>query len=230
MHVVELCFHEADARLQSLASRGLSDAGAVVLRRPISAQRVLAPPAAGNATRLLLHTPALAALPAGHPALAEFAGPLLVAPVDGAWPLRASRPWLYAAPRGGRTLGRRELESAGFWKLTAWAAALKAADRKARIAAQIAIFRGFDRLRVGAPVLRRRRTLAEALSLAPLEQVSGARDWERAVTPLAVATTLAATALVSALVVDVATRPEAWGAIAQQDAPAEPRPVHAFRN
>lgn len=228
MRIVELCFHERDARAEALASRGLSEAGVVVLRRPISGGRFLTPQAA-DARRVLLHTPTIAALPDDHPARAEFAQPMVVAPVEGPWPLRSSRPWLYAAARSGQALERRQLESAGFWKLVAWATALPTIDRAARIGAQTEIFRALDALKPSAPVQRRHRSIGERLGFRPLEAISGARDWERAVTPLAVAGTLVATAIVSALVVDVATRPEAWGAIAQDDATRDAT-TNAFTN
>lgn len=226
MRCVELCFHERDARAADLAARGLTEAGLCVLRRPLSDARVMAPSGAAEA-RVLLHSPAVAALAADHPARAVFHQPMTVAPLDGPWPLRSSRPWLFVPPRLTQA-GRPQIDDAGYWKVVAWTAAQAPADHTARIATQLAIFRALRANKPVTPVLRRRRPLSERLGVRQIEPIRGLRDWERAVTPLAVAGTLAAAAFVSALVVDVATRPEAWGAISQAPAPSDST-TNAFR-
>ncbi|MDX2233712.1 MAG: hypothetical protein NW200_04365 [Hyphomonadaceae bacterium] len=222
MRCVELCFHERESRAADLAARGLGDAGVTVLRRPITDTHAPAPSSAADA-RLLLHSRTIAALPPDHTARAAFVRPLTVLPVDDLWPLRASRPWLFVTPARG------QMEIAGFWRLAAWAAAQATADPAARIAAQLSVFRALRTLRPDAPVRRRRRPLLERLGVRPLEPIRSVRDWERAVTPLAVAGTITAAAFVSALVVDVAARPEAWGVIAQEAAPDDTT-TNAFSN
>jgi hypothetical protein len=206
MKCVELCFHERDGRAAEMAVRGLSEAGLVVLRRPVDDAHAPAPSTAAEA-RVLLHSTAIAALPERHPARAAFGEPLTVVPVSGPWPLRASRPWLVAAPAGPR-----QIESGDFWKTVAWAAAQRPADHGARIAAQRSLFAALKSLRTAGKPLQRRRMTRAAFDLEPVRNV---RDWEHAVAPLAVAGTLAAAAVASALLVDAATRPEAWGAIAR---------------
>jgi hypothetical protein len=221
MRYVELIFHERDARMADVAARGLGEAGFCVLRRPVAEAHAPAASTAAQA-RVLLHSSAFAALPAAHAVRTALDAVMTVAPLDGLWPMRASRPWLIAPP------GPRQLESAAYWKLVASAAATPFRGHAERIGAQQALSRALQGLKPEAGNLRRRRQgLLDRIDFRPLEPVRGTADWERAVTPLAVMGTIAAAALVSAMVVDVAARPEAWGVIAQDAAPLE-RTTNAF--
>jgi hypothetical protein len=212
MRFVELCFHERDAQTADLAVRGLTEAGLCVLRRPASDAHA---PAASSAAerRIVLHSAAFDALAADHPIFATSGVMTTVAvPLGNHWPLRSSRPWLIAPADGA------DLRSSGFWKVIAWASARAIPDRKTRIATQKSLFRALRAAPRDTPVGRRR----PSLSFDPLPQVRGARDWGVAVTPLAVVATLVVTAGASAIFVDVAARPEAWGVIAQTPSPGEP--------
>ncbi len=221
MRFVELCFHERDARAAELAVRGLTDAGVCVLRRPITDDRAPAPSPATR-ERVVLHSDALGALSPDHPAFAPDHMAVTVAvPIGPHWPHRASRPWLIVPPRAAH------LQGAGFWKVVAWAAAQPIPTRDKRIATQQAVFRALKGVASIDLAPRRKRRLRDVIDLTPLMPVRGYRDWETAVTPLAVAGTLVAMAIFSALAMDAATRPEAWGAIAQDRAPVE-APGNAF--
>jgi len=223
MRFVELCFHEHDARAAELAARGLTEAGVCVLRRPITDTRAPAPSPATR-ERVVLHSEALGALPPDHPAFAPDQMAVTVAvPIGPHWPLRASRPWLIVPPRA------THLQGDAFWKVVAWAAAQPIPTRDRRIATQRTVFQHLK----GAAAIDlkprvRKQRLRDLFDLTPLKPVRGARDWETAVTPLAVAGTLVAMAIFSALAVDVATRPEAWGAITRDAVPSETT-ANAFR-
>lgn len=216
MRFVELCFHERDTRAAEVAARGLTEAGVCVLRRPVSDDRAPAPSPATR-ERVVLHSQALGALAPDHPAFAPDHMAVTVAvPIGPHWPLRASRPWLIVPPRA------THLQGDGFWKVVAWAAAQPIPTRDKRIATQQSVFRALRGV-ADANVSPRRRgwRLHDLIDATPIKPVRGYRDWETAVTPLAVAGTLVVMALFSAAAVDVATRPEAWGAIAQERAPPE---------
>lgn len=206
MRVVELCFHERDARAAEAAARGLAEAGVCVLRRPVSGGRVPAPSPAAH-QRVILHSEAFASLIDGREALDE--GNLLVTvavPLGPHWPRRASRAWLIAPPRAAK------LQAGAFWKTVAWATTQPIVTPGRRIASQLAVFRRLAALGPEAATLtRRKRNWRDLVEIAHRRPVTG---W-RAAAPLAVAATLAVAAFVSALVVDVASRPEAWSAIAQ---------------
>jgi hypothetical protein len=208
MRVVELCFHERDGRAAEMAARGLEAAGLCVLRRPVNGGRV---PASSKAARwrVLLHSEAFAALPDAHAAFAEnhFEGTVAV-PLGARWPRRASRRWLIAPPAG-------RLHAGAFWKAVAWAAGQRVAERDRRIAAQRALFARLSALSPDAPAPRRRRGWRDLFAADGLRPVRTVRDWEPAVTPLAVAGTLALTALVAAVAIDFITRDGAWIAAAQ---------------
>ncbi len=221
MRFVELCFHERDARAAELAARGLTEAGLCVLRRPITDERAPAPSPATR-ERVVLHSEALGALSPDHPAFAPDHMAVTVAvPIGPHWPVRASRPWLVVPPCATHTQG------AGFWKVVAWAAAQPIPTRDKRIATQQAVFRALKGVASIDPAPRRKRRLRDFIDITPITPVRGYRDWETAVTPLAVAGTLVVMALFSAVAVDVATRPEAWGAIAQDAVPIEAT-INAF--
>lgn len=213
MRFVELCFHERDAIAADIAVKGLEEAGLCAIRRPVDDVRA---PAVSRAAsrRIVLHSPAFAALPPGHPIHADAELGTLIVPLGPHWPLRRSRPWLIAPP-GGR------LGALSFWKAVAAALQRAAPDRDARIAAQTHLFRTLRAADGGAPVGRRRRSFARMASMRPVTAVQSARDWQAAVTPMAVVATLVLAAGASVLAVDVATRPEAWGAISQTPAPED---------
>ena len=224
MRFIELCFHERDARAAELAARGLTDAGLCVLRRPITDDRAPAPSPATR-ERVVLHSEALGALAPDHPAFAPDHMAVTVAvPIGLHWPLRASRPWLVVPPRP------THLQGAGFWKIVAWAAGQPIPTRDKRIAVQMGVFRALKGVSaIDLAPVRRKRRLIDMIDLTPVRTVRSHRDWETAVTPLAVAGTLVAMALFSAVVVNVAARPEAWGAITRDPTPTDTR-VNAFRN
>ena len=224
MRFVELCFHERDARAAELAARGLADAGLCVLRRPITDDRAPAPSPATR-ERFVLHSEALGALAPDHPAFAPDHMAVTVAvPIGSYWPLRASRPWLVVPPRP------THLRDAEFWKIVAWAAGQPIPTRDKRIAVQMAVFRALKGVAaIDLAPRRRRRRFRDLIESTPIRPVRGIRDWESAVTPLAVAGTLVAAALFSAVAVNVATRPEAWGAITRDPTPTEIR-LSAFKN
>jgi len=207
MRVVELCFHDRDSRAAEEAARGLADAGVCVLRRPVSGGRVPAPSPAAR-QRVILHSEAFAALIDGVEVLDEGGLEATVAvPLGPRWPRRASRAWLIAPPRAAR------LRAGAFWKTVAWATTQPIATRDRRIAAQLAVFRRLAALGPeAAPLTGRKRSWRD---LVEIGDGRSARDRPSAVAPLAVLATLIAAAFVSALAVDVASRPEAWSAIAQ---------------
>jgi len=67
---VELCFHERDAIAANLAVKGLAEAGVCAIRRPVDDFR--APAVSQAATRrIVVYSPAFAALSPTHPAFAE---------------------------------------------------------------------------------------------------------------------------------------------------------------
>ena len=221
MRFVELCFHERDAAAADMAARGLTEAGLCVLRRPVSDHRAPAPSLA-TSERIVLHSEAFAALAHDHPVFApDHVATAVAVPIGPCWPRRASRRWLVLPPRAAH------LRGVSFWKLVAWAAAQPIPTRDKRIVTQNAVFRALKAAASFDPAPRRRRRLRDLIDLSPLKPVRGYRDWETAVTPLAVAGTLVAMALLSAAAVNVATRPEAWGATAHQHAPADPT-LNAF--
>ena len=224
MRFVELCFHERDARAAELAARGLAEAGLCVLRRPITDDRAPAPSPATR-ERVVLHSEALGALAPDHPAFApDHMAATVAVPIGPHWPLRASRPWLVVPPRP------THLQGIGFWKIVAWAASQPIPTRDRRLGVQMAVFRalkGVTAIDLAPP--RRRRRLSDLIEITPMGPVRGVRDWESAVTPLAVAGTLVAAALFSAVAVNVATKPEAWGQITRDPAPTEIR-LSAFKN
>lgn len=226
MRYVELCFHERDALAADLAVRGLTEAGLCVLRRPATDAHA---PAASKAAerRVMLHSPALAALPAEHPIFAAEGPTTTVAvPIGPHWPLRASRPWLIAPASA------EDMRGTGFWRIVAWATTRVLPTREDRIAAQQAVFRALKAGRRGVPVMRRRKSLIDRLDIhRPVANVRGARDWEAAVTPMAVAATLVVAAGASALAIDAAARTETWGSITQMDAGhSDPGQVEAAPN
>lgn len=219
MRCVELCFHERDAIAADLAVRGLGEAGVSVLRRPISDTRA---PAISRATdsRIVLYSATLAALPADHPAFAPAlidarAISTVAVPLGPDWPLRASRSWLIAPATPS------DLRAAGFWKIVAWASTQAIPTRHSRIAAQQAVFRALEAKHDATPVGRRRPRPSGLFSFRPLAPARSHRDWEAAATPMAVLATLVMAAGVSAVFVDVAARPEAWGAVPQAPATVE---------
>ena len=213
MRFVELCFHERDALSADLAVRGLTEAGLCAIRRPVDDARA---PAVSQAAgrRILLHSPAFAALPPNHPVFADADLGTVVVPLGPHWPLRRSRTWLIAPP--GDRLG-----AVGFWKAVAQAVNRPVPDRDARLAAQQDLFRALKVADGKVPVRRRRQALGDMMDIRPMAAVRSSRDWEAAVTPMAVVATLVLAAGASALAVDVATRPEAWGAISQSPTPDE---------
>ena len=98
------------------------------------------------------------------------------------------------------------------------------------IAVQMGVFRALKGVSaIDLAPVRRKRRLIDMIDLTPVRTVRSHRDWETAVTPLAVAGTLVAMALFSAVVVNIAARPEAWGAITRDPTPTDTR-VNAFRN
>lgn len=210
MRVVELCFHEKDGRAAEMAARGLADAGLCVLRRPVSGGRVPAPSPAAR-QRVILHSEAFAPLIDGVETLDEGRLEATIAvPLGQRWPRRASRAWLIAPPRAAR------LHAAAFWKTVAWAMTRPIATRERRITAQLAVFRRLAALGPEAtPLARRKRSWRDLVEIADLSPVRSTRDWPSAVAPLAIVATLAVAAFASALLVDVASRPEAWSVIAQ---------------
>lgn len=213
MRFVELCFHERDAIAADLAMRGLTEAGVRAIRRPVNDARA---PAVSQAAdrRIVLHSTAFAALPPTHPVFADADLGAIIVPLGESWPLRRSRTWLIAPP--GDRLG-----AVGFWKAVAQAVNRPAPDRDARLAAQQELFRALKTADGKVPVRRRRRGVGEIIGLRRANTGRSTHDWEAAVTPMAVVATLALAAGASVLVVDVAARPEAWGAISQAPAPEE---------
>lgn len=212
---VELCFHERDAMAADLAARGLTEAGLCVLRRPASDIHASAASTAAE-RRIILHSPALDALPKDHPIFIASGSMTTVAvPLGATWPLRASRPWLMAPAQPA------DLRTTGFWKVVAWASARPLTDRATRIATQQALFRALKAAPRDTPVGRRKAKLADLFDR-PMPQIRSGRDWEAAVAPMAVAATLVIAAGASAIFVDVAARPEAWGMVAQKPSPVEP--------
>lgn len=212
MRFVELCFHERDAIAADTAVKGLDEAGVCAIRRPVDDQRA---PVASRAAacRIVLHSDVFAALPASHPVFADDDRATIIVPLGSRWPLRRSRGWLYAPPEG-------RFATASFWKAVAQATLRPASTRSERLAMQQALFRAIRATEGGAPVGRRRPSL-RLMELRPMAAVRSARDWEPAVTPMAVVASLALAAGASVLVVDVAARPEAWGAITQAPAPED---------
>jgi hypothetical protein len=204
MRVVELCFHERDGRAAEMAARGLAEAGLCVLRRPVSGGRVPAPSPAAR-QRVILHSEAFASLIDSRDGIDEGQLEATVAvPLERRWPRRASRAWLIAPPRAAR------LQAGAFWKTVAWATTQAIGTRDRRIAAQLALFRRLATLGPeAAPLTGRKRNWRDLVELG----VRPARGSVAA--PVAVAATLLVAAFVSALVVDIASRPEAWSAIAQ---------------
>jgi len=210
---VELCFHERDALSADLAVRGLTEAGVCAIRRPVDDAR--APAVSQAATRrIVLHSPAFAALPQTHPVFADVDLGTVIVPLGPHWPLRRSRARLIAPPAG-------RLGSVGYWKAVAQAASLPILDRNARLAAQQALFRALKTADGKIPVGRRRTALRDMMDIRPIAAVRSSRDWEAAVTPMVVVAALVITAGASALAVDIAARPEAWGAISQSPTPDE---------
>ncbi len=213
MRFVELCFHERDAIAANLAVKGLTEAGVCAIRRPVDDAR--APAVSQAATRrIVLHSPAFAALAPTHPVFADADLGTVIVPLGSGWPLRRSRSWLIAPP--GDRLG-----AVGFWKAVAQVLNRPIPDRDARLAAQQELFRALKIADGKVPVGRRRRGLSQMMDIRPMAAVRSPRDWEAAVTPMAVVATLVLAAGASALAVDVATRPEAWGAISQSPTPDE---------
>lgn len=213
MRFVELCFHERDAIAADLAVKGLAEAGVCAIRRPVDDFR--APAVSQAATRrIVLHSPAFAALSPTHPVFADADLGTIVVPLGQIWPLRRSRNWLVAPP-----LGR--LGAVGFWRAVTQVLNLPIPDRAARLAAQQALFRALKAADGKVPVGRRRTALRDLMDIRPIAAVRSSRDWEAAVTPMVVVAALVLTAGASALVVDIASRPEAWGAISQAPTPEE---------
>lgn len=213
MRFVELCFHERDAISADLAVRGLTEAGVCAIRRPVDDTRA---PAVSQAAdrRIILYSPAFAALPPAHPVFADADLGTMIVPLGAHWPLRRSRTWLIAPP--GDRLG-----AVGFWKVVAHAVNRPIPDRGARLAAQQDLFRALKSANGKIPVRRRRADLGDMMGARPMTAVRSARDWEAAVTPMAVVATLVLAAGASVAAVDIATRPEAWGAISQSPAPQD---------
>jgi len=135
-------------------------------------------------------------------------------PLGQIWQLRRSRNWLVAPP-----LGR--LGGVAFWRAVTQVLNLPIPDRDARLAAQQALFRALKTADGKIPVGSRSTALCNLMDIRPIAAIRSSRDWEAAVTPMVVVAALVLTAGAAALVVDIASRPEAWGAISQSPTPAE---------
>jgi hypothetical protein len=200
MRVVELCFHERDARAAEMAARGLEAAGVCVLRRPVSGKHIPAPSPAAR-ERVLLHSDYFATLPDDYAAADTRPIATVAVPVGQHWPRRASRPWLMAPPT-------QRLDRAEFWKAVVWAASQPIPTPQARLAAQRLLLRRLSMLTPGPIVAPRRRSWRDIVEL-------GHGRGKRWGGTAAVAALLAVVAFASVLAVDIAARPEAWSAIAQ---------------
>ena len=203
MRYVELCFHESDANAADLAARGLTEAGLCVLRRPVSDDRAPSPSPATRA-RIVLHSEALAALPATHPVFAPDGMPSTIdVPLGERWPMRASRPRMVAPAM------ETHLRAGRFWKVVAWAASQPIPDRDRRIWAQTSIFRALRDVPGEDAVLRPRPRFFDRFTRGPVLAAHASVGWETAA-PLAAVATLLVAAGVSSVFVDLQAREEAF--------------------